>query len=339
MNNVLPALKNLGIPFDEEWMKGPARIVSKGGSAASPGADTITAFSKAVTNNSTDTGGIPAGTSARNLGTIVLGHDPASAAEVTQVFTMIHNTIAAGNVANFVDGDYVNGYISNTTPFSVSAGYDSGGAISMTSNPDLGSHGKYMQWMIVGKNTWKGKNGNTFDHVAIHSRNVLGYSEETNAKGHYMNSSNTNVGGYLDCKMQQYILNNVLPALKNLGIPFDEEWMKAPARIVSKGGSAESPGANTITDKLFLPTEYEMFGANLISNSTAEAASAQGKFSYYVDNASRIKYNKDNLARYYWTASPYSNSTNCFCYVYNSGIVSYDVAAIVHGLAPVFCVG
>jgi hypothetical protein len=302
--------------------------------------DTITAFSRAVTNNSTDPGGIPAGTSARNLGTIVLGHDPASAAEVTQVFEMIHNTIAGGNVANFVDGDYINGYISNGTPFSVSAGYASGGAISMTSNPDLGAHGKYMQWVIAGKNTWKGKNGNDFDHVAIHSRNVLGYSGETDADGHYMNSSNTNTGGYASCQMRQYILNNVLPALKNLGIPFDEEWMKAPARLVSKGGTATNPGTDTITDKLFLPTEYELFGAHTYSNSSAEAATNQGRLSYYADDASRIKYNKDNADRVYWEASPRTGNSAGFCHGHTSGAAaSYNAAApLAYGFAPAFCV-
>jgi hypothetical protein len=300
--------------------------------------DTITAFSRSVTNNSTDPGGIPSGTSARNLGTIVLGHDPASAAEVTQVFTMIHNTVAAGNVNNFVDGDYVNGYISSGTPFTVAAGYDSGGAISMTSNPDLGTHGKYMQWVIVGKNVWKGKNGNTFDHVAIHSRNVLGYTGETNADGHYMNASNTNAGGYLSCKGRQYLLNNMLPALKNLGIPFDEEWMKAPARLVSKGGTASNPGADTITDKLFLPTEYEMFGAYTYSNSTAEAAANQGRLSYYTDNASRIKYNKDGSSRVYWEASPRTGNSTYFCGVNSDGSAYYHGATAVYGFAPAFCV-
>jgi hypothetical protein len=301
--------------------------------------DTITAFSQSVTNNSADPGGIPSGTSARNIGTIVLGHDPASTAEVTQMFEMIHNTIAAGNAANFVDGDYLNGYISSTTPFSVSAGYDSGGAISMTSNPDLGSHGKYMQWMIVGKNTWKGKNGNSFDHVAIHFRNVLGYSTETNAGGHYMNSSDTNSGGYLSCQVRQYILNNVLPALKNLGIPFDEEWMKAPKRLVSVGGTGSNPGANTITDKLFLPTEYEMFGTNGFSNSIAEVGTTQGRFTYYDSNDKRIKYNKDDSPRPYWEASPYSGSTGAFCCVSASGGYDHIIASSVCGLAPVLCVG
>jgi hypothetical protein len=251
---------------------------------------------------------------------------------------MMHNTVAAGNANNFVDGDYVNGYISSGTPFTVAAGYDSGGAISMTSNPDLGTHGKYMQWVIVGKNSWKGKNGNNFDHVAVQSRNVLGYSGETNADGHYLNSSNTNAGGYLSCKGRQYLLNNMLPALKNLGIPFDEEWMKAPARLVSKGGGDSNPGADTISDKLFLPTEYEMFGAHTYSNSNAEAAANQGRLTYYDDNSKRIKYNKDDASRLYWEASPRTGYTASFCIVHTAGGAYQVSAACAYGFAPVFCV-
>jgi hypothetical protein len=174
----------------------------------------------------------------------------------------------------------------------------------MTSNPDLGAHGKYMQWVIVRKNPWKGKNGITYDHVAMQSRNVLGYATETNTGGHYMESTNINTNGYLGCKMRQYILNNLLSALKDLGIPFDEEWMKAPARLVSKGGGASNPGADTIQDKLFLATEQEMLGVNTYSNANAEAAASQGRFTYYDSNDKRIKYNKDNAARVYWEAYP-----------------------------------
>jgi hypothetical protein len=327
--------------FTENLLAGKSFVVAYDGSGtlrATLNNDTISPFSQSVSNNSTNTGGIPSGTNARNIGTIVLGHDPVSAEEVRQIFDMIHDTVAGGNVENFVNGDYFNGHISSSTPFTVPAGYDSGGAISMTSNPDLGAHGTYMQWVIVGKNPWKGKNGNNFDHVAIHSRNVLGYSGEANADGHYMNPTNTNAGGYAGCKMRQYILNNVLPALKNLGIPFDEEWMKAPARLVSKGGTAANPGADTITDKLFLPTEYEMFGAHTYSNSNAEAAASQGRLAYYDDNSKRIKYNKDNAARYYWEASPRSGYSRTFCYVHTDGSANYGSANNAYGFAPAFCV-
>jgi hypothetical protein len=327
--------------FTESLLAGKSFIVIYDGSGtlrATSNNDTITPFSQSVSNNSTDTGGIPGGTSARNLGTIVLGHDAVSVAEVTLIFEMIHNTIAAGHVNNFVDGDYFHGYISSGNSFSVSAGYDSGGAISMTSNPDLGAHGKYMTWVITGKNTWKGKNGNSYDHVSIQSKNVLGYATEANAGGHYMEATNINTNGYAGCKMRQYLLNNMLPALQALGIPFDQDWMKAPARLVSRGGTATNPGADTIADKLFLPTEYEMFGAHSYSNNNAEAAANQGRLSYYTDNNSRVKYDKDNTARIYWEASPYSGSTTVFCHVHTDGSAHIHHATTVRGVAPAFCV-
>jgi hypothetical protein len=174
--------------------------------------------------------------------------------------------------------------------------------------------------------------------VAIHSRNVLGYSGETNADGHYMEATNINTNGYLGCKMRQYLLNNMLPALKNLGIPFDEAWMKAPARLVSKGGTASNPGADTIEDKLFLPTEYEMLGTNAYSNPTAEAAAGQGRFTYYDSNDKRIKYNKDNAARVYWEASPCTGSSTAFCYVINTGAASNRDSSYVYGVSPALCV-
>jgi hypothetical protein len=209
----------------------------------------------------------------------------------------------------------------------------------MTSNPELASeHGYYMEWVIAGKNAWKGKNGNTFDHVAMHSRNVLGYSGETNADGHYMNASNDNTTGYLNCKMRQYLLNNMLPALKALGIPFEESWMKAPARKVSKGGTASDPGSDVISDKLFLPTEYEMLGSHTYSNSNAEAAADQGRLGYYNSNERRIKYNKDNEVRIYWEASPYSGNSTTFCSISSSGSAYSNYASYVRGIAPAFCV-
>jgi hypothetical protein len=269
---------------------------------------------------------------------VVLGHDPTSVAEVTTVCQKIHNTIAAGNVNNFVDGDYFNGYISSSNPFMVAAGYDSGGAISMTSNPDLGTHGKYMQWVIVGKNPWKGKNGITYDHVGIHSRNILGYDKDTNAGGHYMELSNINTNGYKGCKMRSYLLNNMLPALKNLGIAFDESWMKAPPRLVSKGGSASNPGADTITDKLFLPTEYEMLGENICSNASAEAAENQGRFTCYDSDSKRIKYNKDNITRHYWNASPFYAYAVGFCATYDDGDGLNAGSENMLGVAPAFCI-
>jgi hypothetical protein len=301
--------------------------------------DTIAAFSRSVTNESAEMGGIPAGSSARNLGTVVLGHDPVSAEDVARACEAIHETIASGNVSNLVDGDYFHGNINVSNPFTVAAGYDEGGLINMTSNPDLGTHGKYMTWIIVGRNVWKGKNGITYDHVAIQSRNLLGNMDDANANGHYMNSTDTNSGGYGQSKMRQYLLNNMIPALQNIGIPFDEEWMKAPSRRVSIGGSGST--VSTIEDKLFIATEYEMFGNNIYSRDE-ETAVNQGVFPYYDSQEKHIKYSKNNEAKAYWTASPAKNSVTVFCFVRDVGSAYSNYASrsnIAYGFAPLFCIG
>jgi hypothetical protein len=309
------------------------------GTLKSAGGDTIHAFTKNIANNSASASIIPAGTEPRNLGIVVLGKNPTTATEVRQVLESVHKTVAAGLIGNFVEGDSIIPALSPSLPFTVTAGYDSGGGISMAENPELpAEHGHYMEWVIAGKNSFKGKNGNTYDHVVFHSRNVLGYSGETNADGHYMNPSNDNTTGYLNCKMRQYLLNNMLPALEAVGIPFEESWMKAPARKVSKGGTASDPGADVITDKLFLPTEYEMLGNNTYSNANAEAPADQGRLAYYDSNEKRIKYNKDNAARVYWEASPYSGTSTHFCGINASGAASITNASNVRGIAPAFCV-
>ena len=328
--------------FDTSLQNGKTFTVSYDGTGTLKAAnnnDTIRAFSQAVTNHSTDAGGIGAGSSARNLATVVLGREASTPADVTAILTAVHETVVSGHATNLVGGDFVNLPVSPSYPLTVAAGYDAGGAISLTANADLGANGKHISFMIVTRNGLKGKNGNNYDHVVFHSKNVLGYTTETDVGGHYMEASNINTNGYYGCKMRQYLLNNVLPALKALGIPFDEDWMKAPARQVSKGGSAANPGADTIQDKIFLPTEYEMFGAYTYSNSQAEAAANQGRFEYYDDNTKRVKYNKDNAARYYWEDSPYSGSTGSFCRVNYSGAAGLTGSYCAYGLAPAFCVG
>jgi hypothetical protein len=298
--------------------------------------DTIAAFSKSVTNNSTQYGGIPAGNSPRNLGTVIFGRNPVSVAEAAAIFEAIHETIAEGNVGNLVEGDYFHGHISASNPFTVAAGYDEGGAINMIGNPDLGDHGKYMTWVIAGRNSWKNTIGNNYDHVAIQSKNMLGYGSQAGANGHYMNPDNTNIGGYKECKMRQYLLNNMLPALQAIGVPFDEEWMKAPERAVGKGGTGSNPGYDIITDKLFLPTEYEMTGAYTSSNSQAEPN--QGRLAYYANNTDRLKYNKENVSSIYRLASSSIYDANSFSTISTNGESFAHVASNVFGVAPVLCV-
>jgi hypothetical protein len=293
--------------------------------------DTIHAFSQPITNNSSTVQGFGPGSSARDLAVALLGRACQSAAEVTQVFNMVSLTITNGLVGNFVEGDYI-----DLVSLTVASGYASGGAITLTIS-DIVDGAPMTRFYIVTKNHMKGKNGNTQDNVAFHSRHCLGYDGVSGTDGHYMNSTNTNSGGYAECQMRQYLTNNMQAALEAAGVPLAAHGY-APARRVSKGGSAASPGYDTIQDKVFLPTEWEMFGTRTYSNANAEDETYQGRFSLYQDNAGRIKKTKDGTARIYWLASPYSGGTGAFVRVAADGSTSYYNANLVRGLAPAFCV-
>jgi len=329
--------------LDRSLLTGKSFVVAYSGNGTlrkNSNNDKIKAFSQAVTNNSTDVGGIPASPSERNLSIVVLGREPTTPAEVTQVCTMIHQTIAGGQVANLVNGDYFYPIISATYPFVVAAGDNGYGAINLTANADLGVNGKHIGFRIVSKNGHKGKNGNNYDHVIIHMMNTPGYAtSDATATGYWMEQTNINTNGYQGCRGRQYLLNNFLPALKAIGIPFDENWMAAPARKVSKGGSASNPGFDLIEDKIILPTEYEIQGTHTYSNSQAEAAGDQGRWEYYDSNAKRIKYNKANATTWYWCASPCSGTTTYFCAVDSGGSAGNGNASHNNGgVAPAFCV-
>jgi hypothetical protein len=284
--------------------------------------DTITAFSRSVTNNSTDTGGIPSGTEARNLGTIVLGHDPASAAEVTQVFTKIHNTIAAGNVANFVLGDYVRlsslnvaGATHNSVTFT---------GANVTSDEAFYS-GTRLELVLVAKDPYIGKNGNTQHHMVFQFKN-LPLSSVHNS----MNSTDTTTGGYRDCAMRQWIINQWKTALVSAGVP--ESVLFAPNRMVSTGTSTTA----VLQDKVYLPTEWEMFGSRSYA-ATAENDSSQSHLPYYDGSTKRLKYyNNSGDSYYYWEASVYSSTD--FCNVSGYATASHTIASNKNGVAPCFCV-
>jgi hypothetical protein len=94
-----------------------------------------------------------------------------------------------------------------------------------------------------------------------------------------------------------------------------------------------------IADKIWLPTEYEMFGSQSYANTQAEAASDQGRLEYYDGNDRRIKYSRtDGSARVYWEASPRTGYTHYFCRVYTSGAAYTNGSCSVYGVAPAFCV-
>lgn len=92
------------------------------------------------------------------------------------------------------------------------------------------------------------------------------------------------------------------------------------------------------TDKIFLPTEYEIFGANE-SSGTAEGT----QWEYYKTTSNRIKYgnnggNSNGTAQNWWTGSPGKTFDDFWCHVNTDGTANRGrgAGARAYGFAPAF---
>jgi hypothetical protein len=129
---------------------------------------------------------------------------------------------------------------------------------------------------------------------------------------------------------------NFLAGLTAAGVPDSVLW--APARYIANGGGNGATVADIITDKLWLPTEREMFGSRTYSNSIYETAANQARLEYYGENSKRIKHKSGSSRQWYWEASPEAADASSFCAVDYAGTTANGDAGIVGGCAPAFCV-
>jgi len=141
-----------------------------------------------------------------------------------------------------------------------------------------------------------------------------------------MESSNTNANGWEGCAMRK----NVMPTL--LG-QLDEDLqkvIKAVNKKVSVGNNTST--IETVSDKLFLLSEIEIFG------STSYSFAGEGsQYAYYKAGNSKVK-KVNGSADYWWERSPYSGYTNLFCAVSSNGSASSDDASGSDGVSFGFCV-
>ncbi|GMO28330.1 MAG: hypothetical protein Pg6A_16200 [Termitinemataceae bacterium] len=212
-----------------------------------------------------------------------------STTDVTNTFNTVKDYLATQSASsvNPADGlgviklgDYV-----ELPSLTVSAYNGNGGGINITSNANNGK----LQLMVVGINPYYGKNGNAdTPHLIFHFKDYPGYG-----RMHASKDAN-NAGGYKLSEIRTYLMTNYWAALQTAGVPDSAVW--AVKRVGANDGVAT--GTDTIEDKLWLPTEWEMFGSNSNSNSNYENSANQGRLNYYKDANSRKK------ANLYLTASP-----------------------------------
>lgn len=141
-----------------------------------------------------------------------------------------------------------------------------------------------------------------------------------------MNGSNTNVNGWRGSTMRTSTMATLLNQLSS--------DLKSVLKFVNKVTSVgnKNSGLETTSDKLFLLSEIEVFGA------THYSYAGEGKqYEYYTAGNSTIK--KVNGSAYnWWERSPYSGNTNNFCRVYSDGSADHAYASLSFGVSFGFCV-
>lgn len=140
-----------------------------------------------------------------------------------------------------------------------------------------------------------------------------------------MNSSNTNSGGWTSCAMR----STHLPAILALMPTEVQNGIREVSKKASVGGASST--IETVSDKLFLLSEVEIFG------STSYSAAGEGtQYDYYKAGNSKVKkYN--GSANLWWERSPRGSDSTHFCLVYSDGSAGYGIASNARGAAFGFC--
>ena len=140
-----------------------------------------------------------------------------------------------------------------------------------------------------------------------------------------MNSSNTNSGGWTSCAMR----STHLPAILALMPTEVQNGIREVSKKASVGGASST--IETVSDKLFLLSEVEIFG------STSYSAAGEGtQYDYYKAGNSKVK-KLVGSAAYWWERSPYASNSAHFCLVGSGGDASLGGASRAYGVAFGFC--
>ena len=211
---------------------------------------------------------------------------------------------------NFADNDW-SAIIAACHSGSVPSSWVAGNSKTMTIN------GTSYQVDIIGKN---------HDTYAAGGTAPLTFGlHDCYADAKAMNSSNTSSGGWKNSAMR----TTHLPAILELMPTEVQNGIREVSKKASVGGASST--IETVSDKLFLLSEVEIFG------STSYSAAGEGtQYDYYKAGNSKVK-KRNGSAAGWWERSPFASRSTIFCMVDSSGIANNGYASNAFGVAFGFC--
>lgn len=164
---------------------------------------------------------------------------------------------------------------------------------------------------------------------ATSASNVNNGSADTE-KG-YMNSTNTNVGGWKSCARRTWCNNVFFAALPSVW----QSMVKTVNKKTSAGNGQST--IETVQDKVFLAAEIEIYG------STTYSFAGEGTQYQYYKNATANRYKmpkwgSSSVTNIYWKRSPGNIYDSHFCNCKENGSTDSGNANNARGIAPCLCI-
>lgn len=148
-----------------------------------------------------------------------------------------------------------------------------------------------------------------------------------------MNTSDTNVGGYKATLIADYLDNDYYDSL-----PADMKSVITQMTYQASIGNKNSALQNE-EHKVWLPLEYNIFGATTYAAATEVTTGNAEQFAYFATAANRIKTLGDTgSACSWWLSSPHDSNATAFCAVTTAGTASGYGATNSNGVLPCFLI-
>ena len=146
----------------------------------------------------------------------------------------------------------------------------------------------------------------------------------------------TNENGWAESNLRNKICADIFNALP-------EEWQNIISPCTkytdNTGGGVDDPSFVTSTvDKIFLLSEYEVFGKQAYAN-TAEQ-NYQQQYDYFKNGNSRVHNSHKNLDSpcHWWLRSAQSSNSTSYCRVNSAGVCNTYNARYSQGITPAFMI-
>lgn len=146
-----------------------------------------------------------------------------------------------------------------------------------------------------------------------------------------MNTSATNNGGWASCTLRTTMNTTFLQ-----GLPQAIQNIISECKVKSGTGNNSTSGTSSSSNKLFLPCEWEMFGAKTYGIGSSEGTP---QYQWYNTASRRIKYIYGTTTKPWWRLrSPWSGTNAQFCVVDETGGPNASTASDGNGIAPCFSI-